>query len=350
MGKMKELQIELMNLGRDWEEFLRRALSQTDVGRAGRMKPEESPDSEEEWEMFRWEPDLSFTPADETKPVAVEIKILRWQHDWHTWVRDAHSHLRQVVVRGPYSRGILILTKDLSDADRSRVDTSGLDGEVEVWGLSDLRKIVADDDDLAEQLEDLIADTVIDAVVERPASGSPNQGSILAAKLRSIEPGQKGWQAFEIACEEAIRFLFSAHLSNLSRQQRTNDDLNRMDLVGRIKSAGASFWSDLAADFSTRYVVFEAKNHDEPIGQQIQITEKYLMANGLRTVAIVIAREGASKSATAAAEGALRENGKFILTISRADLCTMLEGATKGDNPENRLFELMDAFLMALGR
>ncbi|MBD0417132.1 hypothetical protein [Oryzicola mucosus] len=352
MGQMKELQIEMMNLGLEWEEFLERALSQDRVGQAVRMKPAEPPQSEEDWEMFRWEPDLAFKPADKSGPVAVEIKVLRWQHDWHTWAKDAHRHLRQVVLRGPYSRGILILTKDFGAAEHRRIETSGFDHDVDVWGINDLRKIVAGDDELAEALEDLIADTIIDEVIEKPEVDGPNdQGMRLATRLRSIEQAEPGWKAFELACEEAIRFLFSAHLSNFVRQQRTSDDLNRMDLVGRIRSTGTSFWSDLASDFSTRYVVFEAKNYADPIGQrEIQITEKYLVANGLRTVAIIIARKGASKHAVDAAKGILREYGKFILTISLNDLCKMLEGASKGDQPENILFERMDAFLMALGR
>lgn len=352
MGQMKELQIEMINLGLEWEAFLKRALSQNALGRADRMKPEEPPESKEDWEMFRWEPDLSFTPAEESRPVAVDFKVIRWQHDWHTWANDAHGHLRQVVQRGRYSRGILILTKELNEGDLHRIETSGFDDEVDVWGITELRKIVAGDDELAETLEDLIADTIIDEVVEKPVEAGPNdRGRRLAIKLRSSEPGKKTWRDFESACEEAIRFLFSAHLSGFVRQQRTDDGLNRIDLVGRIRSTGTSFWSDLASDFATRYVVFEAKNYAEPIGQrEIEITEKYLVTRGLRTVAIVIARKGASAPALRAAQGSLREHGKFILTISLSDLCTMLEGASKGDQPENVLFERMDAFLMALGR
>jgi len=151
--------------------------------------------------------------------------------------------------------------------------------------------------------------------------------------------------------EEAIRLLFGRELLNLTAQLRTDDGLNRMDLVGRIKSEGSSFWSMIASDFSTRYIVFDAKNFEEPITQsEIQITEKYLFAKGLRTVAVVIARNGADRNAWKLAETQLRENGKFIMVITLADLCSMLEGADAGDPPENLLFQRMDEMLMRMGR
>lgn len=124
-----------------------------------------------------------------------------------------------------------------------------------------------------------------------------------------------------------------------------------MDLIDRIKSDRGSFWSMIAADFSSRYVVFDAKNYREPISQaEIQITEKYLFSKGLRTVAIVVARSGADESARKSAETILRENGKFILVINLDDLCRMLIGADAGDPPENLLFARMDEMLMQMGR
>jgi hypothetical protein len=174
---------------------------------------------------------------------------------------------------------------------------------------------------------------------------------MLSDKLRQTPAGLKGWRDFELLTEEAIRLLFGRDLSSINAQQRTDDGLNRMDLIGRIKTEGGSFWAMVASDFSTRYVVFDAKNSHDPITQQeIQITEKYLFARGLRTFAVVIARNGADQGASKLVETQLRENGKFILVITLADLCAMLEGADVGEAPENLLFERMDYVLMRMGR
>jgi hypothetical protein len=70
----------------------------------------------------------------------------------------------------------------------------------------------------------------------------------------------------------------------------------------------------------------------------------------MRTVAVVIARNGADKNAVKLAETQLRENGKFIMVITVTDLCAMLEGVDAGDPPENLLFQRMDEMLMRMGR
>jgi hypothetical protein len=67
----------------------------------------------------------------------------------------------------------------------------------------------------------------------------------------------------------------------------------------------SAFWATLAADFHTRYVVFEFKNYSGPITQdQVYATEKYLKKSALRSVAIVVAKNGAAESAIQAMRGA----------------------------------------------
>ncbi|MGO7655486.1 hypothetical protein ACC702_24735 [Rhizobium ruizarguesonis] len=134
--------------------------------------------------------------------------------------------------------------------------------------------------------------------------------------------------------EEAVRLLFARELLNLTAQQRTDDGLNRMDFVGRIRSEG--FWSMIASDFSTRYIVFDAKSSQEPITQS-EVHRKIPVFKGLRTVAGDCTQR-ADKNAVKLAETQLHENGKFIMVITLSDLCAMLEGVDAGDPPENLLF------------
>ncbi|WP_312223787.1 hypothetical protein [Rhizobium rhizoryzae] len=352
MGQMKELQIETHNLARDWEVLLENILSQKEIGDAALLKPDEGPSSQEEWQSYRLVPGLRFQPKGTKFKAAVDIKMFRWQNEWRRRVRDATSHMREILATSDFERGIIILTLELPDHTLAHL-VSPADSGIEIWDISKLRELVEGNEELSNELEELVAETILDDRTPLPVrvAHEVRQGSLLATRLRQSAPGSGGWREFELLSEEAIRLLFGRELLNLTAQLRTDDGLNRMDLVGRIKSEGSSFWSMIASDFSTRYIVFDAKNFEEPITQsEIQITEKYLFAKGLRTVAVVIARNGADRNAWKLAETQLRENGKFIMVITLADLCSMLEGADAGDPPENLLFQRMDEMLMRMGR
>lgn len=94
--------------------------------------------------------------------------------------------------------------------------------------------------------------------------------------------------------------------------------------------------------FNTKYIVFEFKNYKEKITQrEIYTTEKYLYKKALRSVAIIVSREGASRNALLAAKGCLRENGKLILCLSDKDLNELIHIKEKGEQPTAEFFEAM---------
>ena len=112
-----------------------------------------------------------------------------------------------------------------------------------------------------------------------------------------------------------------------------------------------SFLTALSWDFRARYVVFEFKNFREKISQtEIFSTEKYLYTAALRPIAIIIARNGVDKGGTKAMIGALREQGKLIICVTLAELCALLRGYDKGDDPSNMLLEKLDSMLVSIGR
>ena len=84
------------------------------------------------------------------------------------------------------------------------------------------------------------------------------------------------------------------------------------------------------------------KNYKEKITQrEIYTTEKYLYKKALRSVAIIVSREGASRNALLAAKGCLRENGKLILCLSDKDLNELIHIKEKGEQPTAEFFEAM---------
>ena len=99
------------------------------------------------------------------------------------------------------------------------------------------------------------------------------------------------------------------------------------------------------------YVLFEFKNYSEKITQaQILTTEKYLLERGLRRVAFILSRKGATTQARKMTQGAMREHGKLMLVLDDDDLCAMLHQKERGDDPTDFLFEMTDDFLLSLPR
>jgi len=141
---------------------------------------------------------------------------------------------------------------------------------------------------------------------------------------------------------------FLENLNGWNEQLRTDDELNRFDLICRVKQ-GNEFWELLINEFKSRYVVFEFKNYAKQINQtQIYTTEKYLFQTALRNVGFIISREGASVNAVKSAKGILRETGKLIVNLTSNDLRKMLEMKDSGNEPSDYLFGIVDKFLLEL--
>lgn len=176
------------------------------------------------------------------------------------------------------------------------------------------------------------------------------RGSDLCARLRSLKSGKRTWVAFEALADEILRYLFPKDLHGWHKQKATDDGLSRYDYVCRIRPT-TDFWQFIVHHLNSRYVVFEFKNYADKIKQgQILTTEKYLLERGLRRVAIVLSRRGASDNAERMAQGAMREHGKLVLVLSDDEVCRMLHMKENGEDPSDFLFESTDNFLLSLPR
>lgn len=168
--------------------------------------------------------------------------------------------------------------------------------------------------------------------------------------MKSIPGGKKGWSGYEAKCTEILKYLFDLDLTGWQTQQRTDDGLNRFDLVNRIRTV-SDFWIFICNELGSRYVVFEFKNYRLKVSQgQVLTTEKYLHKRALRSVAFLISRKGFSDNALKFSQGAMREYGKLIINLTDEDLCNMLDMKERGDDPNDYMFEKVDSFLMSLPR
>lgn len=176
------------------------------------------------------------------------------------------------------------------------------------------------------------------------------QGTSFCDELLSLKKGKKTAQQYEDLGLRILKYLFALHLDGWHKQKATEDGLNRYDVVCRIKPL-SDFWQFVVHQLGSRYVVFEFKNYSERLKQgEVLTTEKYLFEKGLRRVAIIFSREGASEGALKMTRGAMREAGNLMLIVNDKQVCRMLHMKEQGDDPADFLFELADEFLLTLAR
>jgi len=176
------------------------------------------------------------------------------------------------------------------------------------------------------------------------------KGEDLAKKFDEIQPGRNMARSFEDACIAALQYLFEGDLFGWHEQHQTEDGLHRRDLICRVLP-NAEVWKLILSDFQSRYVIFEFKNYSEQITQQeIITTERYLYPRAFRKVAIIISPLGCTENATKVINGAMREQGKLIISLTTLELKRLLVQKDQGSDPNTFIFERIDKFMMALGR
>lgn len=293
---------------------------------------------------------------------AIEVKFYRTARPQVALLESAASRLTARAPRYVAKKGLLVVSclvpGDLRLALEERFRLTIVDrSDLLIWA-----------DGAPELLDELSAILEVDPTgADRPAASArvleidgpylpPNppaedkKGTDLCLKLRGIKGGKRNWQAFEALGDEILRYLFPKDLHGWHKQRATDDGLSRYDYVCRIRPT-TEFWQFIVQHLNSRYMVFEFKNYSEKIKQgQILTTEKYLLERGLRRVAIVISRHGASENAQKMAQGAMREHGKLILVLSDEEVCKMLHMKERGEDPSDFLFETTDQFLTSLPR
>lgn len=169
-------------------------------------------------------------------------------------------------------------------------------------------------------------------------------------QLKAIIPGKANASQYESYCVDVLKYLFNDMLSLWEKEKRSNDDLYRFDLICKIKNnINNEFFNTMEKYFSSKYIIFEFKNYVEEITQkEIYTTEKYLYRTALRTVAILLTRNGVDRNGMKAIKGTLRENGKLILVLEDRDIEQMIQAKEKGEDYTEILTNKLDEMLVTL--
>ena len=171
-------------------------------------------------------------------------------------------------------------------------------------------------------------------------------------KLGEIKPGKtdNSDKKYEKLCYDIINFLFGAEFTRMEKQNKTDDEMFRMDLICSLRGT-SDIWKIFLNYYRSRYVVFEFKNYSEQIDQNlIYVTEKYLYDAVLRNVAFIVSRKGFSHNASKAAKGILTEDKKLILDLDEEDLINMLRMKADGLDASDYLLQIFDDYLMSISK
>ncbi len=294
---------------------------------------------------------------------AVEVKYYKSSQPKSLLIKTSAKRLLNAAKSQNISKAILVISSNIAIELREELEN---DYQITIVDRVDLLMMSSNHPELNDKLRSLMeTDEPVEgesaAVVERiidsdrntetiPEAETTSRGNDLCLELSCISKGKKSWRTYEKKCEEILKYLFDRDLNGWHGQKRTDDGLNRYDLICRVKPL-SEFWSFIIEDLGSRYVLFEFKNYVGRIKQgQVLTTEKYLLKKALRSVAFIVSRKGADKNALLTTQGAMREHGKLMIMLSDEDLCEMLDMKDKGDDPADYLFELVDNFLMGLPR
>ncbi|SEO25627.1 restriction endonuclease [Acinetobacter sp. yr461] len=244
-----------------------------------------------------------------------------------------------------FQNGILIISTNLDYEIYNEIYPN-----IKIWDLEKILSIAKNFPDIHNKIIDLFELDPSHKIVVKTKNDFI-QGKQIIDKIKLIEEGWKDASKFEDWCIEALKYLFFEYLTGWQEQSSTVDGLHRRDLVCRVKDSETEVWQFISHTLRSRYIVFEFKNYSNKITQrEIITTERYLYPMALRNCAFIISRKGVSPSAQNIIDGAMREHGKLIISLSEQDLIILLEGKDKGDDPNVNLFNKIDDFLIGLNR
>lgn len=288
----------------------------------------------------------------------IEVKYSRKNYAPTSSLYDAACRLKVILDKQVVpSIAILVVGTKLKTNLRMKIES--IDNII-ILDIENLLFLVQDNDSLKSKLLSILDFSVNDFLPEkpnvqlfdlkeRPICQPIRQGDLLKERITNWE-NSNGNTEYENLCYETLNYLFDNELALWHRQQTSNADLYRFDLICKIKDGEVSgLWSTILQCFNSKYIIFEFKNYAEKITQkEIYTTDKYLYLKALRGVAIIVSCKGTSSNADKAIRGTLRENGKLILSISNSDLLKMIDIKMSEGIPADYLYTKFDELLIDL--
>lgn len=298
------------------------------------------------------------TQSSENKKYAIEIKFYRNSLTHYRLTQIINKLIDRIDKKQYDATPILVIGTILTP--KSRLLVKSIQDDIIVLDIPNLLYIVDKNENLKNRLLSFLEYSTDDIVPEKPetsifdvstlkSSTWEEIGLQLKEKIRHWSTSNS-YEEYENLCYDTLQYLFSDDLSLWNRQETSNSELYRFDLICKIKDGNVSgLWATLLRYFNSKYIIFEFKNYTDRITQrEIYTTDKYLYLKALRSVAIIISCNGSSENAQKAIRGTLRENGKLILSIDNNDLIKMIDIKLNNEAPSDYLYDLLDNLLIDL--
>ena len=288
----------------------------------------------------------------------IEVKYSRKNYVPTSTLYDAACRLKVILdTQEAPSVAVLVVGTKLKTDIRMKIENIG---NIIILDIENLLFLVQGNEPLKSAMLSILDFSVNDLLPEnpnvqlfnlqeKPTLQPARQGTLLKERITNWV-NSNGNTEYENLCYETLNYLFDNELGLWHRQQTSNADLYRFDLICKIKDGEISgLWSTILQCFNSRYIIFEFKNYTEEITQkEIYTTDKYLYLKALRGVAIIISCKGTSPNADKAIRGTLRENGKLILSINNSDLLKMIDIKMSEGIPADYLYTKFDKLLIDL--
>lgn len=288
----------------------------------------------------------------------IEVKYSRTNSFPSSVLYGTALRLKQLIVNQKTPiMAILVIGAKLNTNIRTQIENMK---DIIIIDIANLLFLVQNNESLKQKLLSILEFSVNDLIPEQPNlqlfnppkqqnTPSSKQGDLLKKRIRNWVNSNNHTE-YENLCTETLRYLFNDELSLWHRQQTSNDELYRFDLICKIKDGEVSgLWSTILQCLNSKYIIFEFKNYKKEITQkEIYTTDKYLYLKALRGVAIIVSCKGTSKNAEKAIKGTLRENGKLILSIDNSELIKMIDIKMSDGIPADYLYAKFDKLLIDL--
>lgn len=170
----------------------------------------------------------------------------------------------------------------------------------------------------------------------------------LITEYTKIASGIDGAAEFEQWCLDAMKICFAGRLDNITLHPN-KAAVNRRDIVG-TNLAQTAFWKRIANDYSTRQVIFEIKNYENPTLEDYRQTLSYL-SGPYGNIAFIISRDWHvtldRDKELAWVRAIYADHKKVIVKLSGkfiSDILAKLRNPQKHDAGDKALFSLLDDY------
>ncbi|WP_136513934.1 restriction endonuclease [Geomonas edaphica] len=254
-------------------------------------------------------------------------------------VRESEQALEQL--HSPFDIVCLVTSGDLTSIGKHVVVKSP---RIRVWDRAVLNLLLHTHPEIMQKYFNPYAKAV--EQIQAEWANRDSERVRYEARLKACSSGQMHFRSYEDLGVEILQFLFPTDLGEPRVQARTEDGVERRDVLFRNNRL-TRFFKRIGDRFDADFIIVDFKNYADPIGGEV-VNDVATYANkALGRFLIIVSRKGGNEGASAAQLRRFRNDQRLILIVSDAQLMEMIERKESGESPDDILEDLLDELLIA---